>query len=157
MNDWTGKKALAFNLNDQDEQAHTLNDYRGQWLLLYFYPKDLTPGCTIEANTFNAKRAQFSKLNCAVIGVSKDDERSKKKFCDKHGLKFPLLADKDLKLVNAYGLLKEKTMFGKKVKGIQRDSFLIDPSGTIVKHYKRVKPATHPSEVLADLKELQST
>jgi thioredoxin-dependent peroxiredoxin len=151
-----GKKPPVFSLPDQNNNIHSLNDYVGKWLLIYFYPRDLTPGCTIESKKFEHLIPEFKKNNARVIGISKLDVKSKKKFCDKEGLTFPLLADEDLSTIRAYGVLKDKNMYGKLVKGIQRDSFLIDPSGVLVKHYEKVKPILHPDEVLEDIKKLKN-
>jgi len=148
-----GKKAPNFKLMDQDEKVHTLSDYKGKWTLIYFYPKDLTSGCTVEAEGFRDNLKLLQKMDVAILGVSCDDVKSHKKFAEKLGLNFPLLADTEKKMVEAYGVWVEKSMYGKKYMGIQRDSFLIDPSGKIVKHYKKVKPANHPAEVISDVKE----
>lgn len=144
-------KAPAFKLEDQDGNVHSLADYAGKWVLLYFYPKDMTPGCTIESEGFRDMEAKFAAKGAQILGVSCDDVKSHKKFVEKHDLNFPLLADVEKKVVEDYGVWVEKSMYGKKYMGIQRDSFLIDPSGKIVKHYEKVKPAEHPKEVLEDL------
>lgn len=154
IKDLTGKKAPAFSLKDQDGKTHKLSDYKGQLVLLYFYPKDMTPGCTVEAKCFRDRNNEFKKHNVQVLGVSKDDEKSKKKFADRHDLNFPLLADADKKVVEKYGLLVEKNMFGKKVMGIRRDSFLIGEDGKVIKHYVKVNPKNHVEEVLEDIKSL---
>ncbi len=148
------KQAPDFKLADQDGTIRTLKDYKGKWVLLYFYPKDMTSGCTIEAKKFRDKAKELEKIGVVVIGASCDDVKSHKKFADKEGLNFPLLADTEKELVSKYGVWVEKSMYGKTYMGIQRDSFLIDPSGKIVKHYSKVKPETHVEEVMADLKEL---
>ncbi len=152
-----GKKPPVFSLPDQNGDVHSLNDFVGKWLLIFFYPRDMTPGCTVEAKTFERLMPEYKKHNARVVGVSKLDVKSKKKFCDKEGLNFPLLADEDLSIAKAYEVLKDKNMYGKIVKGIRRDSFLIDPHGKLVKHYEKVKPPTHPKEALKDIAEFQKT
>lgn len=149
-----GSKAPDFKLTDQNGQVHQLIDYTGKWLLLYFYPKDNTPGCTIEACTLRDAWADFSKFNASVLGVSADGVASHQKFATKFKLPFPVLADVDKFVIRSYGVLAEKTMFGKKFLGIKRSSFLIDPSGKITKIYDKVKPAEHAAQVLADLAKL---
>ncbi len=149
-----GALAPAFKLPDQTGKIHQLRDYAGHFLLLYFYPKDNTPGCTTEACELRDSWADFAKLQAVVLGVSADSSKSHAKFADKFGLPFPLLADEDKEVIKAYGALAEKSMFGKKFLGIKRSSFLIDREGKIAKIYEQVKPATHTSEVLRDLKQL---
>ena len=137
-----GQQAPAFALKDQEGREHTLSDYRGAWVLLYFYPQDDTPGCTLEACTIRDEFPQFQKIQARVLGVSADSVESHKKFAEKYHLPFTLLADEEKKAVEAYG-----------VRG--RTSFLINPEGTIVKVYENVKPEGHAAEVLKDLHELQ--
>ncbi len=149
-------KIPAFSLADQDGKIHSLKDYKGQYLLLYFYPKDNTPGCTTEAQCFRDRMGEFKKHGVQIIGVSIDDEKSHKKFVDKYSLNFPLLADTDKKLVSALGLWVEKSLYGRKYMGTQRDSFLIGPDGTILKHYEKVSPAKHVDEVMEDIKQLKN-
>lgn len=149
-----GEPAPTFSLNNQDHQKVSLKDFAGSWLVLYFYPKDLTSGCTIESDNFNKNLKKFEKLGAKVVGVSCDDEASHQKFIKKLGLKFDLLADVEQKIVKDYGVWVEKSMYGKKFMGIQRDTFLIDPDGKIQKHYVKVKPAEHWQEVLEDLEKL---
>lgn len=150
------KQAPNFCLPDQDGTEHCLEQYRGQWVLLYFYPKDQTPGCTTEACMIRDAWDDFLAQKTVVLGVSGDSATSHKKFQDKHDLPFPLLADVDRNVMKSYGVIKEKSMFGKTALGISRESFLIDPEGNIVKHYEKVKPAEHAAQVLQELKELQS-
>jgi len=150
------KKAPEFNLRDQNGKSHKLSDYLGKWILLYFYPKDSTPGCTQEACAIRNSWSEFKKLNCVVFGVSADSEKSHKKFEEKHDLPFTLLVDEDREVIRACSVEKEKSMFGKKYMGISRESFLIDQEGKIVKHYEKVKPAIHAEEVLKDLAEMQN-
>lgn len=149
------KKAPQFSTIDQNGKKHNLKDYLGKWVLLYFYPKDDTPGCTQEACAIRDSWAEFKKKKCVVLGVSGDGEASHKKFEQKHKLPFPLLVDEKKVIIQKYGVEKEKSMFGKKYLGISRESFLINPEGKIVKHYEKVKPAIHTEEVLKDLVEFQ--
>ena len=146
----TGDIAPEFELPDQDGQLHSLEDYRDQWVVLYFYPKDETPGCTTEACEFRDNIFAFRKLNVQILGVSLDDVESHRKFAENHGLPFPLLADTDGMAADAYGV--KTKMFGMTV--ARRQTFLIAPDGTIAKHYPKVKPAEHSAEVLADLQQL---
>lgn len=150
--DLLNKVAPDFELEDQDGAKRSLKDFAGKYVLLYFYPKDMTPGCTVEAQCFRDKLNDLKALDVQVLGVSCDDSKSHKKFVEAHGLNFPLLADVDKKVVEAYGVWVEKSMYGKKYMGIQRDSFLIGPDSKVVKHYKKVKPAEHPGEVIEDVK-----
>ena len=150
------KKAPEFSLKDQNGQVHKLSDYKGKYVLLYFYPKDLTPGCTIEAKKFRDKVSELESLNIKVLGVSHDDVNLHKKFADKCSLNFPLLADTEKELTTAYGVLKEKSMFGKTFTGISRESFLIDKDGIVIKHYAKVKPSEHADEVIEDVKGLRT-
>lgn len=128
-------KPPTFSLTDQEGKLHTLKQYKGQYVLLYFYPKDDTPGCTTEAQCFRDRMHEFKAQGVQVLGVSIDDEKSHKKFATKYNLNFPLLADVNKELVNALGVWVEKSMYGKKYMGTQRDSFLIGPDGKIIKHY----------------------
>lgn len=146
-----GDSAPDFSLPDQTGKTHTLADYRGRWLLLYFYPRDLTPGCTVEACTIRDSFADFEARNAAVLGVSADSVASHQKFAQKHGLPFPLLADTEKVLCEAYGVWGKKKFMGREYMGISRVSFLIDPAGTIAKVYDPVKPSEHAGEVLADI------
>lgn len=151
MKDLTGKKAPAFSLKDQEGKKHALKDYLGQKVLLYFYPKDMTPGCTVQAKCFRDRNNELSKYDVQVLGVSCDDVESHKKFAERHGLNFPILADVDKKVVEKYGVWVEKSMFGKKYMGIRRDSFLIDENGKVLKHYMKVNPKNGIDDVLTDL------
>ncbi len=145
-----GAAAPEFELSDQDGQLHSLEDYRDQWVVLYFYPKDETPGCTTEACEFRDNIFAFRDLNAQIIGVSLDDVESHKAFAENHGLPFPLLADVDGDAASAYGVKTRR--FGMDL--AKRQTFLIAPGGAIAKHYVKVKPAEHSQEVLADLEEL---
>ena len=154
MKDLLNKKAPNFSLKDQDGKTHKLADYKGKLLLLYFYPKDMTPGCTIEAETFRDKSKQFAKHGITILGISPDSSESHKKFCDKYKLNFTLLADVEHKISEAYGVWVEKNMYGKKYWGVERDSFLINKEGKVVAQYQKVKPEEHPEEILRDAKKL---
>jgi peroxiredoxin Q/BCP len=145
-----GTPAPEFELPDQTGQLHSLEDYRDHWVVLYFYPKDETPGCTTEACEFRDNIFEFRKINAQILGVSFDDVASHKAFAENHELPFPLLADTDGKAADAYGV--KTKMLGMTV--AKRQTFLIDPTGNIAKHYTSVTPATHTDEVLADLKAL---
>lgn len=142
-----GQPAPEFELPDQNGQLHSLEDYRDQWVVLYFYPKDETPGCTTEACEFRDNIFAYRDLNAQILGVSLDDVESHKAFAENHGLPFPLLADVDGTVASAYGV--KTRMFGMTV--AKRQTFIIDPDGTIAKHYEKVKPAEHSKEVLVDL------
>ena len=141
-------KAPKFSTTDHTGKEQNLEQYKGQKLLLYFYPKDMTPGCTVEAQGFQDLYKEFVLNNTQILAVSKDSQDSHEKFCNKHGLEFPLLMDTDGKIAESYGVWKEKSMFGKKYMGISRESFLIDEQGIILKHWEKVNPAEHPQEVL---------
>ncbi len=149
-----GAKAPSFSLPDQDGKNHRLEDYRGKWVLLYFYPKDNTSGCTKEACAIRDEFPRFEKLDAVVLGVSKDSIESHKRFADRHGLPFTLLSDADTKVQGAYGAWRKKKMAGREYMGTFRMSVLIDPDGKIAKVYEKVRPAEHAAEVLDDLKEL---
>ncbi len=145
-----GDKAPDFNLNDQDENTVSLNDYQGKKLVIYFYPKDQTPGCIKEACNFRDNIESFTKNDIAVIGVSIDSEKSHRNFISKQTLNFPLLADVDKVMVNDYGVWGEKAMYGRKYMGTFRKTFLINEAGLIDKIYDKVKVATHAEDVLKD-------
>jgi peroxiredoxin Q/BCP len=148
-----GTPAPEFELPDQTGQLHSLEDYRDGWVVLYFYPKDETPGCTTEACEFRDNIFAYREINAQILGVSFDDVESHKEFAENHSLPFPLLADTDGKAADAYGV--RTRMFGMTV--AKRETFLIDPAGNVAKHYDSVTPATHSAEVLADLKALGAT
>jgi len=149
-----GDSAPNFTLLDQDNKSHALADYKGKWLLLYFYPKDNTSGCTQEACMLRDDFSGFKKLEVDVVGVSIDSVASHKKFADEYKLPFTLLADEEKEVVEKYGVWAEKSMYGKKYMGTLRTSFLINPKGRIEKIYEAVKPAEHSREVLKDLKNI---
>lgn len=147
--------APEFTLPDQDGVEHTLSQYRGQWVLLYFYPKDDTPGCTKEACAIRDAFPHFEGLNIKVLGVSIDSVESHKKFAEKYKLPFTLLSDIHKNAVKHYGVWRTKEFMGREYDGTMRSSFLIDPTGTIEKIYVDVKPEHHAEEVLRDLKRLE--
>ncbi len=149
-----GTKAKDFTLADQNGKPHTLSDYFGQWILIYFYPKDDTPGCTKEACMIGEVFPKFKKLKAKVFGISADSVKSHKKFAQKFDLPFTLLSDPDKKVLKLYGALGEKSMYGRKYIGILRNSYLINPEGKIAKVYEKVNPEKHAEEVLEDIKEL---
>lgn len=148
-----GTLAPDFTLQDQDAIPHSLSDYRGKNVLVYFYPKDDTPGCTKEACMLRDAIPDFSTVDAVVLGISPDSVKSHKKFVEKYGLPFLLLADEQKEVVNAYGVWGKKKMMGREYDGVFRTSFLIGPDGVIRKVYENVKPEVHAAEVLADLKE----
>ncbi|NOX67971.1 MAG: peroxiredoxin [Gammaproteobacteria bacterium] len=149
----TGEAAPDFELPDQNGDMHSLEDYRDEWVALYFYPKDDTPGCTTEACEFRDDIFKFRRMGAQVLGVSLDDEASHKEFAEKYGLPFPLLADPEGTTADAYGV--KTRWLGISV--AKRQTFLIDPQGRIAKHYADVNPETHSAELLADLAELTGT
>lgn len=146
--------APDFSLFDQHNVQHTLSDYRGRWVLLYFYPKDDTPGCTKEACAFRDSFPEFEKLDMPIFGISTDSVKSHDKFVKKYELPFILLADEDKQVVQLYGAWGKKKMYGKEYEGTHRISVLIDPEGNIAKVYEKVKPVTHAEEVLQDVQSL---
>lgn len=147
-------KAPDFELLDENGIPHRLSDYAGTPLVLYFYPKDDTPGCTTEACNFRDNYNAFQKANTTILGVSTDSVKSHKKFKEKYQLPFPLLADTDHKVVEQYGVWTEKNMMGKKYMGIARTTYLIDKEGKIAKVFEGVKPTEHSREVLKELEML---
>lgn len=147
-----GQKAPAFSLEDQDGVTHTMKQYLGKKVLIYFYPKDDTPGCTTEACNFRDGYKDFEKMGLVILGVSKDTVKSHKKFAEKFTLPFPLLSDVDGALVEAYDVWKKKKFMGREYMGIVRSSFLIDEKGKIAKIYDEVKASEHAEEVKGDLK-----
>ena len=144
-----GQKAPAFSLPDQHGTTHALSGYAGRPVVLFFYPKDDTSGCTKEACTFQATLPRFDTSKAAVLGVSVLGTDSKAKFAKKHGLSFPLLADEDHAVADRYGAWQQKSMYGRKYMGIARITYLIGPDGKVVQRWDSVKPAEHPAEVLA--------
>jgi peroxiredoxin Q/BCP len=146
-----GAKAPAFSAPDQSSKTVSLSDFAGKTVVLYFYPKDDTPGCTAEACSFRDEFSAFKKKGAVVIGVSPDSVKSHTKFIEKFTLPFPLLADVDRKIAEAYGVWVEKSMYGKKYMGVERSTFVIDAKGKLSAIYRKVKPAEHTAEVLAGL------
>ncbi len=146
-----GDKAPAFKLASDSGETISLADLKGKTVVLYFYPKDLTPGCTQEACDFRDESAAFKKRKAVILGVSADSVERHGKFRDKLGLKFPLLADEDKKVCKAYGVWQEKSLYGKKFMGIVRTTFVIGPDGKIVKVFPKVKVKDHVAEVLEAL------
>jgi len=146
-----GQAAPDFSLPSQDGTPVSLKEFRGKWVVLYFYPKDNTPGCTVEAHNFQQDLPKYEALNAVILGVSVDSSDSHKDFCAKQGLTFKLAADTDKKVVEEYGSLKE--MMGMKL--ASRNTFLVDPEGKIAKEWIGVKPAGHSAEVLAALGDLE--
>lgn len=150
-----GTQAPDFTLNDQDGNPVTLSDLRGKKVVLYFYPKDSTAGCTTQALNYNELLDQFHEKDALVFGISKDGEASHRKFRDKQGLKFTLLSDPEHKVNELYDVWKEKSMYGKKYFGTVRSSYLIDEDGVIVAAAEKVKPALDAKNVLKALEELK--
>lgn len=144
-------KAPSFKLPDQDGKIHNLKDYLGKKVLLYFYPKDDTPGCTTEACNFRDGYKDFKKLGLVILGVSADGVKSHKKFAEKFKLPFPLLSDEDKSVCEKYGVWQKKKFMGREYMGIVRSSFLIDEEGKIAKIYEEVKAGEHAEEVKSDL------
>ena len=147
----TGDKAPVFTLKDQHGNVVSLSDFYGSRIVLYFYPKDNTPGCTRQACAFAASYNAFRELGIPVIGISKDSVESHRKFAEKHALPFILLADPELEVLKAYGVWQEKKMYGKNVMGVVRTTFIIAPDGTIETIMPKVKPDTNAAEILAEL------
>ncbi len=143
-----GDKAPDFELLDTYGKRVKLSDFKGRKVVLYFYPKDMTPGCTIEACSFSENYGKFKKKGAEILGVSADNQSSHEKFTDKHSLSFPLLSDIDKKVCKKYGVWKEKNFLGKKFMGIERTTFVIDKDGKIGKIFPKVKVVGHWKEVL---------
>ena len=144
-----GTKAPDFQLLDQDGQAHKLSDYQGKKVILYFYPKDNTSGCTKQACSFNEIMPQFTEKNAVILGVSKDSVASHKKFQQNYNLGFTLLSDPELSVIKAYGVWQEKKLYGKTSMGIVRTTYLIDENGLISQALEKVKAADNPAQMLA--------
>ena len=149
-------KAPNFNLISTNGNSYSLKDSIGRYVVLYFYPKDDTPGCTIETNDFNKLLSKFKKLNCEVYGVSKDNMKSHNKFKEKYKIKFDLLSDDEIKIVKSYKVWAKKKFMGREFMGIVRSTFLIDPMGKIVKIWDNVKVKDHAQEVFDTLKNIQT-
>ena len=150
-----GKKAPDFCLKDHKEKEHCLKDFKGKWIVLYFYPKDNTSGCTKEAKEFTEKREKFEKLGAVIVGISKDSPKSHAKFIEKHDLNILLLSDEEHKVLEAYGAWGLKKNYGKEYYGTIRGTFIIDPELTIRAQWKNVRVKGHVDKVLEELKKLQ--
>ena len=142
------KKAPDFSLQDQAGETHRLSDYLGKWVVLYFYPKDMTPGCTVEACSFRDNEARLKSAGAVVLGVSADSVKRHEKFAKNESLNFPLLADTDYAVCKAYESYGKKKFMGREYLGILRNTYVIDPQGKIVQVYESVKPKMHVDEVL---------
>ncbi len=150
--------APDFSLPDQDGITHSLDDYRGHWIVLYFYPKDNSPGCVMEACELRDEHDIISQFgNASIIGISKDSVRSHKKFASEHHLNFPLLSDVDHGVLEAYGAWKSKRFMGKSYMGVERTTVIVNPKGLIIKTYKNVIPKGHAAEIIQDLQHLQTS
>ena len=146
-------KIKDMNIECTDLKRKKLYDFLDKRLILYFYPKDMTPGCTTESIEFNESLSKIKKLKANLVGVSRDKISLHEKFINKHDFKFPLISDTDEKLCKAYDVMKEKSMYGKKFMGIERSTFLINPNGEIIREWRKVKVPGHVEEVLSELKE----
>lgn len=146
-----GTKAPQFKLPDQNGVMHSLKDYKGKKVILYFYPKDNTAGCTKEACGFRDRYPDITEKGAVVLGISKDSVKSHKKFEENHSLPFPLLSDETTEVLQKYDVWKEKSMYGRTYMGIERSTYLIDETGKIIKAYQKVKAAGHPEDVVNDL------
>jgi thioredoxin-dependent peroxiredoxin len=157
MSDWIeeGKKAPAFTLTSDAGSKIRLSEFTGSPVVIYFYPKDDTPGCTKEACAFRDRKTELQELGAVVLGISPDTVESHVKFREKYKLNFPLLADTDHQIAEKYGAWREKNMYGKKSMGIQRSTFLIDSAGKVAKVWKRVQVDQHDTQVLMALRELE--
>jgi len=149
-----GKAISKFSIPATGEQDISNKDYKGRWLIIYFYPKDNTPGCTTEGKDFRDHYKAFEKLNAVVLGVSRDSVKVHTNFKAKHEFPFELLADQEEQLCQLFDVIKEKNMYGKKVMGIERSTFLIDPKGKLAAEWRKVKVKGHVEEVLSTLNEL---
>ncbi|KKP38366.1 MAG: bacterioferritin comigratory protein, peroxiredoxin Q/BCP [Candidatus Peregrinibacteria bacterium GW2011_GWF2_33_10] len=149
-----GDQAPAFTILNQNNEKISLTNFLGQWVVLYFYPKDNTPGCTVEACTFSDNLNEFKKLKAVILGVSADSTQSHRKFIEKKNLKIMLLSDEDHKVLKNYEAWGEKSLYGKIFFGIIRSTFLIDPQGKIAHIWRKVKPSGHTQEIQKILKNL---
>lgn len=149
-------KASDFSLSDEHGIMHSLSDYKGKWLVIYFYPKDDTPGCTKEACSFRDSTSLLSQMDVNVIGISKDSVDSHKKFHDKYKLNFTLLSDESLSVIKKYDAWGKKKFLGKEYEGVLRVTYIVDGSGEIRKKYESVNPLNHTPEIIKDLQVLTS-
>jgi peroxiredoxin Q/BCP len=147
--------ASPFSLPDQDGKIHQLSDYKGKWVIVYFYPKDDTPGCTTEACNFRDSFHELQAKDVVILGISKDSVKSHKKFAEKYDLNFPLLSDESTDVINAYHAWGEKKFMGKTYEGILRITYLINPESEVAKTYENVNPTVHAKEILKDLETFQ--
>jgi len=152
----TGDKIDAFTIQATHGTQGLLSDYAGQWLVLYFYPKDSTPGCTTEGQNFRDAYPQFQALNCQILGVSRDSLKSHENFKCKHQFPFELISDTDESLCTSFDVIKMKNMYGKQVRGIERSTFLIDPQAILRHQWRKVRVEGHVDEVLTTLRNLQT-
>lgn len=150
-------KALDFSLPDQNGEFHKLSDYKGQFVVLYFYPKDDTPGCTVEACSFRDNQEKFRENGIVILGISKDTILSHKKFAQKHNLRFTIFSDVEKKVIKKYKAWGEKKFLGRTFDGTLRKTYLIDKDGNIVKEYEKVSPLTHAAEILKDKEDINKT
>ena len=150
------KQAPNFTLPDQTNSLRSLEDYRGKWVVLYFYPKDDTPGCTTEACSFRDEYEYLQEQGIEILGVSKDSVKSHEKFAQKYDLKFPLLSDPNAETIKAYGSWGQKKFMGREFEGILRQTYLINPEGKIAKEYPKVTPKEHVVEIIKDFEALSS-
>ncbi|MUV07764.1 thioredoxin-dependent thiol peroxidase [Planococcaceae bacterium Storch 2/2-2] len=151
-----GQQAPAIELNNQDGKKVTLDDFKGKYVVLYFYPKDDTPGCTTQACDFRDNLDTFGDLNAVILGVSPDDEKSHNKFIEKFDIPYDLLVDTEKEAAKAYDVWRLRKMFGKEFMGIERSTFIIDPEGKVVKQWRKVQAKGHFEKVLEQLRELQN-
>lgn len=149
-----GKQAPTFMLNNQQGEAVSLEDFKGKYVVLYFYPKDSTPGCTTQACDFRDSIKDFTALNAVILGVSPDNEASHQKFIAKHELPFDLLVDEEKEVAKAYDVWKLKKNFGREYMGIERSTFLINPEGKVVEEWRKVRVKNHIEDALNTLKEM---
>jgi len=149
-----GKAIPKFTIPATGEQDISPQQYKGKWLIIYFYPRDNTPGCTTEGKDFRDHHAEFEKLNAVILGVSRDSVKVHTNFKAKHEFPFELMADQEEQLCRLFDVIKEKNMYGRKVMGIERSTFLIDPKGRLAAEWRKVKVKGHVEELLATLKEL---
>jgi len=156
MEEKMGKEAPDFCLPDYKGKEHCLNEFRGKWVVLYFYPKDNTSGCTREAKEFTEKKEEFEKMNAVIIGISKDSEKSHERFIEKHDLNILLLSDTEHEVMDLYEVWGKKKNYGREYFGTIRSTFLIDPEGRIVKKWKNVRVKGHVDEVLEAVKKEKS-